>query len=165
MDDACHCAQHGTWDRERREGKEVSLNELPTRTEDKTKVFPMVRVPFPPFLLAPPDLTSSVSVQPCPSSVSKHALYALPQCAILALPPRHLPSRPRPTFLSTWVAPPRRCHRSHRILRPRWFPSSVLLHLQAKTKPRKICARLREFPQCQAQIRRALQPQYLMLHL
>jgi FAD-dependent oxidoreductase family protein len=30
-----------------------------------------------------------------------------------------------------------RCHRSCRILLPRRFPSSVLLHLQAKTKPRK----------------------------
>src|SRR5216684_953396 len=49
MDDACHCAQHGTYDRERREGKEVALNELPPWTEDKIKVFPVVRVPFPPF--------------------------------------------------------------------------------------------------------------------
>ena len=29
MDDACRCAQHGTYDQERREGKEVPLNELP----------------------------------------------------------------------------------------------------------------------------------------
>jgi xanthine dioxygenase len=32
------------------ERKEVALNELPPWTEDKIKVFPVVRVPFPPFL-------------------------------------------------------------------------------------------------------------------
>jgi hypothetical protein len=31
MDDACHSAQCGTYDRERREGKEVPLNELPPK--------------------------------------------------------------------------------------------------------------------------------------
>src|SRR5258707_3613578 len=60
----------------------LTLNELPPWTEDKMKVLPVVRVPFPPFLLAPPDLTSSVSAPPRHSSVSQHALYPLPQCAI-----------------------------------------------------------------------------------
>ncbi len=49
MDDTCGCAQHGTWDRERREGKEVALNELPPWTEDNIKVLPVVRALFFPF--------------------------------------------------------------------------------------------------------------------
>ncbi len=48
MDDACRCTQHGTYDQKARE---VPLNELPPWTEDNIKVFPVVRVPFPPSLL------------------------------------------------------------------------------------------------------------------
>jgi hypothetical protein len=35
----------------------------------------------------------------------EHALYVLAQSAISAVPLGHPPSPPRPTFLSTWVAP------------------------------------------------------------
>src|SRR5258708_39178878 len=117
-----------------------------------------MRAPFPPFLLRQFLVTLRA---PYPSN---QVFPPFRNTLSTLCPTPHPPSRPRPTFLSTWVAPVSQVspHTSTSAV-----PSSVLLHLQAKTKPRKICARPRGFPQSQgqAQIRRVLQPQYLALHL
>ncbi len=59
-------AAHSTGLTVESEGREVALNELPRWTEDKIKVFPVVRASFLPFpfrlFLVIPDLTSLVDV-------------------------------------------------------------------------------------------------------